>query len=403
MSISSAITKGVTTYEAWRAFKGVTLLTPTDGTGAALIDLQGRVVHYWETDLEPAAGAELLQNGNLLYAGKLQEGPESSLEGASGVILELDWSGKAAWEYRDRSLHHGFHRMENGNTLVLKRVKVPGTLAELVAGGIEGPEDDNGEMYGDVIQEIDPAGKVQWEWIAHKHLDPAVDTVCPICSRNTWVHINAAVALSDGSILANFMKTNTLAIIDKQSKEITWRWGQNELAHQHSPTELDNGNILVFDNGFHMRGFNFGYSRVVEVDRRSGQMVWVYTGGGGGMLHFLYSAAMSNAQRLPNGNTLICESTTGRLLEVTDKGHLVWEFLNDLPVRYTLPQQARSSMVYAAYRYGVDYPGLPGHPSAFLSKQKAPGTGELSRAAASPDETDLQGETIRSRLEALGY
>jgi hypothetical protein len=37
---------------------------------------------------------------------------------------------------------------------------------------------------------------------------------------------------------------------------------------------------------------------------------------------------MGNAQRLPNGNTLVCESSFGRFFEVTKDGEIVWEYVN---------------------------------------------------------------------------
>jgi hypothetical protein len=37
---------------------------------------------------------------------------------------------------------------------------------------------------------------------------------------------------------------------------------------------------------------------------------------------------MSNARRLPNGNTLICEGDFGRLFQVTPAGEIVWEYVN---------------------------------------------------------------------------
>jgi hypothetical protein len=40
---------------------------------------------------------------------------------------------------------------------------------------------------------------------------------------------------------------------------------------------------------------------------------------------------------LPNGNTLITESDGGRLVEVTPKGEIAWEFLN--PVRAETNQE----------------------------------------------------------------
>jgi hypothetical protein len=36
---------------------------------------------------------------------------------------------------------------------------------------------------------------------------------------------------------------------------------------------------------------------------------------------------MGSAQRLWNGNTLVCESAFGRLFEVTPDGRLVWEYV----------------------------------------------------------------------------
>ena len=41
-----------------------------------------------------------------------------------------------------------------------------------------------------------------------------------------------------------------------------------------------------------------------------------------------YSSHISGAQRLPNGNTLICEGRTGRIFEITAQGEVVWEYVN---------------------------------------------------------------------------
>jgi len=402
MTIAGAMKKGVTVHEAWRTYKGVTLLTPKEGTGAFLVDMQGRVLHQWDVGYAPASGAELLPNGNLLYSGKTTGSSGIDAGAGGGIVLELDWRGRVVWEHEDLTLHHGAFRMRSGNTLVLKRTEVPESLAEEVQGGLrESGKREDQRMWADVVHEINPRGEVVWEWVSHEHLDPTVDRICPICRRDTWGHANAVLELADGSVLVSFLKTNTLAIIDKRTQDIIWRWGDDELAHQNCPSELNNGNILVFDNGFHMRGFNFGYSRVLEIDRCNGKMVWAYTGGGGSMLHFLYSATMCSAQRLPNGNTLVCESTTGRLLEVTADGHLVWEYLNGLPAIAMEPSRAHSCMVYAAYRYGPDYSGLVGEAAGPEQKQFAPGAGELLRGPRRKE--DDKEEAIRSRLEALGY
>ena len=57
-------------------------------------------------------------------------------------------------------------------------------------------------------------------------------------------------------------------------------------------------------------------------------MVWEYRAGRVGYRNekfFSYDA--SNAQRLPNGNTLITEGAQGRLFEVTHELEIVWEYV----------------------------------------------------------------------------
>ncbi|MDP6180692.1 MAG: aryl-sulfate sulfotransferase, partial [Desulfatiglandales bacterium] len=354
MSVAFTNIKGVVFCDSRRSYNGVTLFTPVDGRGAWLIDMQGRFVNHWDVGYEPGCYGELLPNGNLLYAGKIADGPLVDLEGAGGILLELDWDSKIVWEYQDPYLHHAFCRTKNGNTLVLKWIEVPSEIAVRVEGGDPGTERE-GIMWGDVIQEITPSGEVVWEWIAHEHLDPEVEITCPICPRSTWTHINACIELPDGDVLTSFMKNHTVAIINKKTGEIKWRWGP--LGHQHSPTMLDNGNILVFDNGSHPHGYAPGVSAVLEINRDSDKVAWYFTGGEGSPMLF-YSSTMSSCQRLPNGNTFICEGTTGRLFEISPSGDLVWEYVNNLPSIETSPIKTKPCMVYSAYRYGVDYPGL---------------------------------------------
>ena len=355
MSYARTSLKGVMYYDSRRAYNGLTLFTPVEGRGAWLIDMLGRTLNCWQTPYAPGCDGRLLPTGSLLYAAKIPDGPLSDLEGAGGILMELDWDGRLVWKYEDPYLHDSFCRLGNGNTMVLRWVEVPQEIASKVIGGDPGTERD-GIMWGDAIREITPSGKVAWEWIAHEHLNPEGNIGCLVCPRSEWTHLNACEVLEDDNILASFMKTNTIAIIEKRTGNIKWQWGPGELAHQHSPTMLDNGNILVFDNGFHPYGFPWGFSRVLEVEPKTKAMVWAY--GGREATTEFYSATMSNCQRLPNRNTLICEGNTGRIFEVDLKGKLVWEFSNNLPSDKPYPAQIRSHMVYSAYRYGMDYPGL---------------------------------------------
>lgn len=115
-----------------------------------------------------------------------------------------------------------------------------------------------------------------------------------------------------------------------------------------------------------------GNSQAVEVNRDKGKVVWFFGGGDEG--HLFYSSTMGSCQRLPNGNTLICEGTWGRLFEVNTKGELLWEYVNNLPSCETSPIKSRTCPVYSAYRYGIDYSGLKRLIPVPEERQAAPGS-----------------------------
>ena len=79
--------------------------------------------------------------------------------------------------------------------------------------------------------------------------------------------------------------------------------------HQHQPTLLANGRLLMFDN----QGAGKVRSRVIEVDRHNGAIAWEYLGEPDAPLS---SRTLGAVQRLPNGNLLVTDSYRGRALEV---------------------------------------------------------------------------------------
>ncbi|MFC2008907.1 aryl-sulfate sulfotransferase [Chloroflexota bacterium] len=388
MSYARTSLKGVTIYDSSDAYHGYTLITPVEGQCAWLIDMMGRLVNRWTTRFQAGWGAQLLPNGNLLYAVRTANDPMSDIEGTYGVLLEIDWDGHEVWEYADPYLHHASCRLGNGNTLLLKWVELPDDIASKVKGGDPGTERE-GVMWGDVVQEVTPQGDVAWEWLVHEHLDPSSTPRCPVCPRTTWTHANSVAEALNGDVLISLPFSNTIAIIDKTTGHVTWQWGDGEIAHQHSATMLDNGNVLVFDNGYHPYGFSFAFSRVIEIDPGDNKICWTY--GGGKIAADFYSSVMGTCQRLPNGNTLINEATSGRVFEVSTTCEIVWEFSNHLPSYEPYPAQTRSHMVYSAYRYGMEYPGLKGAVKQAVVAQLAPGTSEAEE------------EAVKTRLERLGY
>jgi hypothetical protein len=98
------------------------------------------------------------------------------------------------------------------------------------------------------------------------------------------------------------------------------------------------GNILLFNNGLRRTGG--AYSSVEEIvpplvkgryERTPGKAfgpdkpLWSYSAPK--RIDF-FSQIVSGAQRLPNGNTLICAGTNGTIFEVTPKKETVWKYVN---------------------------------------------------------------------------
>lgn len=94
----------------------------------------------------------------------------------------------------------------------------------------------------------------------------------------------------------------------------------------------------------------------------SRQIVWLY---GSKSSQGFFSSIGSGAQRLPNGNTLICSDAEGHFFEVTAQNELVWEYINPVTKEFgvlkvmpdTIPM-ANSS--FRCYRYSADHPALKG-------------------------------------------
>jgi hypothetical protein len=80
--------------------------------------------------------------------------------------------------------------------------------------------------------------------------------------------------------------------------------------------------------------------RVIEVDNNTGDVVWFYgeygvKGSGPGQLRLPHSA-----QRLPDGNTLICDSENHRVIEVTRQKGVAWSFSTGGTIGETGPNTA---------------------------------------------------------------
>jgi len=93
----------------------------------------------------------------------------------------------------------------------------------------------------------------------------------------------------------------------------------------------------------------------------SRQVTWKYSSVGNLVL---FSPQGSSAQRLPNGNTLLCATSRGYLVEVSADGAVVWEYINPVTAAGVVTALGDTwpltNAVPRAYRYAADFSGLAG-------------------------------------------
>ena len=166
--------------------------------------------------------------------------------------------------------------------------------------------------------------------------DPGInsDTRTPtFCSGTTlpieeWMHANSLQVAPTGEILQSVRHLDTVIAISPQFDGISWRIGRfhsdftfvnpsDEFYHSHFVRMLDNGNLLLFDNGNGRPAADGGlYSRGLELaldwNSMTATKVWEYRhpfSTNGVAPVYKYSSAVGMAARLENGNTLVMFGT----------------------------------------------------------------------------------------------
>ena len=351
---------GVSIHKKSKTFKGFTLFAPIRGNRAYLIDMKGEVVHKWKLDKKSEGGAinhAMLLPGGHLFIDQEAPGKPPVAAGHGGRLREYDWDGKIVWDHIDRHQHHDARKLPNGNAIYLAWEIVPKKIHKRIKGGLPGTEGHGGHIYGDVVREVNRAGETVWEWRCWEHMTPENHPIMGLYSREEFAHANTLCPLPNGDLLIGFRIINTIVIVDKKTKKVKWSHRDDLWGGQHDPQLLDNGNILLFANGNFIPEpqQSWPFSRVIELNPKTKKTVWSWQAPS--PLEF-NSPHISGVQRLPNGNTLVCEGGYGRLFEVTQKGEMVWEYAS--PFYLAHPKLGQTNWIFRCKRYAADAPELAG-------------------------------------------
>jgi len=299
------------------------------------MDMSGSIVHSWSAERGEGDSwhhIEMCENGDLLAIVKDE------------VLMRLDWDSDVKWVQRMR-FHHDIAVTDTGDIYTVARkdevvfmfglpvpvlndyivvlssdgdVKRELSLFKVLGGKL--PFDRVRRIYSLIVDR----GTRREIFERKAELDHVFrrGTVPDIFHNNSVEVIDRDISglCKKGDLLISIKRLDLIGIVDVDTEELIWSWGPGHLSMQHHPTLLENGNILVFDNGVER-----GYSRIVELDPLAKEIVWEYKATAPDEF---FSYSRGGNQRLPNGNTLVTESDTGHVFEITKEGDVVWEFYN---------------------------------------------------------------------------
>jgi len=282
---------------------------PRGSTSGALVAYAGNgtVQYYNDThthyfDVDPVEG----ESDTVEYvAGKdlsASECPATAPEGCTRIVVERVNLSTGEVErlmtrYSRQAVWHDVDRIDETHLLV-------------------------GDIGRDSVHVIDTeTGMIEWSWDAQSAIPLSEGGAFPA----DWTHLNDVEYVGDGRVMASLRNQDQVVFVDmEEGLKEDWTLGadgdHDTLYEQHNPDyipeEQGGPAILVADSE---------NNRVVEYQREDGE--WVQS--------WEWSDPRiqwpRDADRLPNGHTLITDSDGGRVVEVDREGEIVWSANADTP------------------------------------------------------------------------
>lgn len=160
-------------------------------------------------------------------------------------------------------------------------------------------------------------------------------------------------AFKKGNLLLSFNPYSSYGILNPTTNQLEWVAYLPERATLHTPVLTPNGHILVYENSTGKNAWTNpldqpcltrllaknppknaadepsirNWLSVTEYNPITNEIVWDYTAT---PKEKLRAEGLGNAQRLANGNTLICAATEtgGKIFEVTPQKEIVWYYIS---------------------------------------------------------------------------
>jgi len=368
----------------------LTVFQPFSTSTTYLVDDAGTIVNTWPGIATPGVNVDLLPNGDLVRALNLT----NRIAGSGGGFERLSYDGTLEWQFRfftpKLTPHHDFVVLPNGN--VILTVYEEFSVAEAIALGRDpallGPEPFLPDALYEITQTGPTTGDVVWEWHAVDHViqdrDPLAANYGVLADNpqladidagyfTDWMHVNGIDYNAELDQIAISVPTfNEVWVIDHSTTtveaaghtggnsgkggDILYRWGNPQVYGRGTAADQvfyflhdvqwvadglpGAGNLMVFNNGNARPtgswssadeftpptpDANGNYPLPPSAAYGPAGLSWTYAD----QANF-YSNIMGGVQRLENGNTRICESTSGLVFEVDTFGNRLWGYTNTI-------------------------------------------------------------------------
>ncbi|MBC8144796.1 MAG: aryl-sulfate sulfotransferase, partial [bacterium] len=218
--------------------------------------------------------------------------------------------------------------LDNGHCILLGLAPRQVDLSGQIPGG-----NPNAIVLDMAIQELDAARNVVFEWRSVDHFKLTDATHARLTGKTVdHVHPNAISLDHEGNLLLSSRHLDEITKINRQTGEIIWRMGGKNnqftfindpvgFSYQHDARWFGEETMTLYDNG------NYNVPRVsraieyrVDEVAMTATLVWQYR-----HKPDIFSYAMGNAQRLPNGNTLSGWGSYPNVTEVRRDGSVAFE------------------------------------------------------------------------------
>ena len=400
-----------------KTINGLILFGPIYSLKTYLIDKTGAIYHTWSSNNFPGESVYWLDNGTILRAIKVNlTGLGGSGGGVQKILWDGTITWDFTYCTNEHQSHHDIEPLPNGNVLIIAFEKKTQTEI-IAAGGNPKNYIADTYLPDYIIEVKPTGlttGDIVWEWHYWDHLiqdyDSLKDNYGIVGNHPELVDINyiphPAIDLMHTNsidynekfdqILISVRNYNEIWVIDHSTTtedatshnggnsgkggDLLYRWGNpaayragnpsnQKLFQQHDAKWIDEGcpgagNILVFNNGIKRPDGDFSSVDEIIPPIDENHEYYLETGSAYGPIEqtciytanppeSLYSRGQSGAERLANGNTIICSGEQEKIFEVTPYSTTLWTYTNTYP---TLLRNKLFKFVYIPLEEVPDQP-----------------------------------------------